>query len=413
MTILHILDHSVPLFSGYSFRSRSIVQFQKRLGMRPVVLTSPKHESDRDEVETIDGFLYYRTGRTLRRLPFVHELRLMTKMSARIAAVAQAEQARILHAHSPLLNGLPTLWAGRRLGLPVVYEARAFWEDAAVDHGTVREGSLPYRLTRALESWLFRKVDRVVTICEGMRQEIIQRGVNAERVALIPNGVDVEWFEPRSRSERLVQALGLNGDLVFGFIGSFYRYEGLCFLLGAFPALRQALPHAKLLLVGTGEEEAALRVMAAGLGDKVVFAGQVPHDQVREFYSVIDIFVCPRRRMRLTELVTPLKPLEAMAMGRPVLASDVGGLAELIQHDVTGLMFRAESPSSLVAEAVRIGSDSGLRSCLGERARTYVERERSWKHIVSRYLNIYRDLRSDVPNPEPGPRSWGSADGNG
>ncbi len=392
MTILHILDHSVPLFSGYSFRSRSIVRFQSQLGLRPVVLTSPKHGSQREEVQTIDGLPYYRTGPTGGRLPFVRELRLMLKMSARIAAVVRAEQARVLHAHSPLLNGLPALWAGRRLGLPVVYEARAFWEDAAVDHGTTREGSLRYRLSRSLESWLFRNVDRVVTICEGMRREIIQRGVAPERVAVIPNGVDLEWFGPRSRNEHVAHALGLDGGLVFGFIGSFYRYEGLRFLLRAFPAVRQALPRARLLLVGTGEEEGVLRAIAAGLGDTVIFAGQVPHDRVREFYSVIDVFVCPRRRMRLTELVTPLKPLEAMAMGRPLLASDVGGLAELIQHDVTGLLFHAESRASLVAEAVRIGKDSGLRSSLGERARRHVERERSWKQIVSGYLTLYEGL---------------------
>ena len=141
--------------------------------------------------------------------------------------------------------------------------------------------------------------------------------------------------------------------------------------------------------------------MAAGLGNRVVFAGQVPHDQVRDFYSLIDVFVCPRRRMRLTELVTPLKPLEAMAMGCPVLASDVGGLAELIRRDVTGLVFRAESRMSLVGEAARIGGDPELRRRLGAGARTHVERERSWKQIVSRYLNVYGELRADVLEPVP------------
>lgn len=393
MTILHILDHSVPVVSGYSFRSRSIVRFQTQLGLRPVVLTSPKHGSERDDVQMIDDLPYYRTGRIAGRAPFARELHLMLKMSARIAAVARAEGARILHAHSPLLNGLPALWAGRRLGLPVVYEARAFWEDAAVDHGTVREGSLRYRLSRALEGWLFRRADGVVTICEGMRQEIVRRGAAPERVTVVPNGVDVEWFEPRPRSEPLARALGLNGGPVFGFVGSFYRYEGLRFLLEAFPDLRRALPQTRLLLVGSGEEEATLRAMAADAGDAVIFAGQVPHEQVREFYSVMDVFVCPRRRMRLTELVTPLKPLEAMAMGRPVLASDVGGLAELIRQDVTGLMFRAESAASLLTEAVRLGADAGLRSCLGQGARKHAERERSWRQIVTRYVPLYERLR--------------------
>jgi hypothetical protein len=150
MKILHILDHSVPVFSGYSFRSRSIVQFQQELGLRPVILTSSKHGNEWDGVEVLEGLSYYRTARTTIRLPLAQELRQMTKLYARILAVARAEQPHILHAHSPVLNGLPALLAGRRLGLPVVYEARAYWEDAAVDHGTTREGSPRYQVSRAL-----------------------------------------------------------------------------------------------------------------------------------------------------------------------------------------------------------------------------------------------------------------------
>jgi len=397
-TILHVLDHSVPLFSGYSFRSRSIVRFQQAFGLRPVIVTSPKHGSETAGVEVIEGLPYHRTARTTTRVPLVRELQQMARLHARIVQVARGARPRILHAHSPVLNGLPALWAGRRLGVPVVYEARAFWEDAAVDHGTTRQGSARYRLSRALESWVFRKVDRAVVICQAMRQEIVERGVEPGRVTVVPNGVDVEWFKPQPRKEQVATALGLHGGTVFGFVGSFYHYEGLPFLLEAFPALRRQLPDARLLLVGAGEDEPLMRRTATGLEQSVVFAGQVPHDRVRDFYSLVDVFVCPRRRMRLTELVTPLKPLEAMAMGRPVLASDVGGLAELIEDDVTGLLFHAESAQSLVAQAARIGGDATLRRRLGAGARTHVERARSWRHIVSRYLDIYRELGADVPS---------------
>ena len=224
MTSLHILDHSVPLMSGYSSRSRSIVQFQERLGLRPVVLTSPKQGGGSDGVETIEGLPYYRTGRAGGRVPVLRELRQMLRMASRIATVARLEGASLLHAHSPVLNGLPALWAGRRLGIPVVYEARGLWEDAAVDHGTTREGSVRYRLSRALEGFVLRKADRVVTICEGMRQDFIRRGVSPDRVVVVPNGVDAESFQPRPRDEHLARTLGLDGGPVFGFIGSFYRY---------------------------------------------------------------------------------------------------------------------------------------------------------------------------------------------
>jgi PEP-CTERM/exosortase A-associated glycosyltransferase len=394
MTILHILDHSIPVFSGYSFRSRSIVRFQERLGLRPVVLTSPKQGNGSDGVETIEGLSYYRTGGSRGRLPFVRELGLMARLARRIAAVARAERAHLLHAHSPLLNGIPTLWAGRRLGLPVVYEARAFWEDAAVDHGTFREGSLRYRISRALETLLFWKADGIVTICEGMRREVVRRGVAPERVTVVENGVDVDWFAPHPRAEELAARLGLDGGPIFGFIGSFYHYEGLRFLMAALPELLRRMPQARLLLVGGGPDEPTLRATARAFGSSVIFAGQVPHAEIREYYSVIDVLLCPRRRMRLTELVTPLKPLEAMAMALPVLVSDVGGLAELVQHGVTGLTFPAESREGLVEQATRIGSDADLRKRLGERARAYVAEERTWARAVAKHPDLYAAAQS-------------------
>ena len=391
-TVLLVLDHSVPLHSGYSYRSQSIIEFQRRMGLRPVVLTSPKHGSAADGTDVIDGITYHRTGATGGRLPFVVELRQMVTMAQRIARVARAERAQLIHAHSPLLNGLPALWAGRRLGLPLVYEARAFWEDAAVDQRKFAEGSPRYRVSRALETYLFKHADRVVVICEGMRQEIVARGVDADRVTVVPNGVDTEWFQPVPRATALAERFGLGAGPTLGYFGSFYHYEGLRFLLETMPALRQRLPQLRLLLAGGGEEEPALRQLAAHLGDSVVFAGRIPHDQIRQFYSVIDVFVCPRRRMRLTELVTPLKPLEAMAMAKPVLASDVGGLAELIRHDETGLLFPAESRDEFVTGATRLGADRAVRERLGVNARAAVIDERNWGRSVANYAAPYAAL---------------------
>ncbi len=393
MTVLHILDHSVPIFSGYSFRSRSIVMFQRRLGLRPVVVTSPKHGSARNEVEQHDGISHHRTaamtGSGLSRTPFVRELLLMARLTKRVTQVARAEGSTLLHAHSPVLNGLPALWAGRRLGLPVVYEARAFWEDAAVDHGTYPEKSVRYRVARALETFLFRQADAVVTICEGMRSDLIARGVSRDRLSVVHNGVDTEWFHPMQRDPQISARLGLNGGPVFGFVGSFYRYEGLQFLLRAAPELIRRLPAARILLVGGGPDEDELRDLARPLGEAVAIPGRIPHAVIRQIYAAIDVFVCPRRRSRLTEMVTPLKPLEAMAMARPVLASDVGGLAELIQPEVTGLLFEADSPEAFVAQAVRTGKDRALQQRLGREARAYLVEHRSWERIISRYLEIY------------------------
>ena len=395
MKVLHILDHSVPVMSGYSTRSRNIVGFQRELGLTPVVVTSPKHPAPGPEREERHGIVYYRTGdgRAAETSGYAGSLSLMRRFAARIAEVARTEGASLLHAHSPVLNGLPALWVGRRLGIPVVYEARAFWEDAAVDHGTTREGSPRYRLTRGLETLLFRHADRVVVIAEGMRREIIRRGVEPGRIAVVGNGVDVNRFQPIGRNERLAGRLGINGELVFGFIGSFYHYEGLQFLVETLPRLRERVPGARLLLVGGGEDTAALREATAGSGGAILLPGQVPYEEVADYYSLIDVFVCPRKRMRLTELVTPLKPLEAMAMAKPVLASDVGGLSELIQHGSTGMLFRADDAASLVEQATHLASSQQLRVSLGLAARAHVERERSWARVVSRYLELYGSLR--------------------
>lgn len=388
--ILHVLDHSLPIGSGYSYRSRSIVQAQRRLGLEPVVLTSPKQGSERDSRDVVDDIVHYRTRSAGGQLPVLRELLLMRRLAARITQVARQERSQVIHAHSPLLNGVPALWAGRRLGVRTVYEVRTFWEDAAVSHGTHAETSLRYRASRALESMVLRRADAVVTICQGIRSEVIARGVPAGRVAIVPNGVDPDWFEARPRAGELAERLGLGHGPVFGYIGSFSFYEGLPFLVEAMGSLVRRIPGARLVLAGSGRDEEALRAAAKEAGPSVVMLGRVPQDQVRDLYTLLDVLVLPRRRMRITELVTPLKPLEAMAAGIPVLASDVGGHAELIADGQTGVLFKAESRDSLVEQAARLVGDPGLRRLLIDNARRWVREERTWDRSVAAYLPAYQ-----------------------
>jgi PEP-CTERM/exosortase A-associated glycosyltransferase len=273
-----------------------------------------------------------------------------------------------------------------------VYEARAFWEDAAVDHGTCSEGDLRYRLTRRLETFVFTRADRAVTICQGMRRELTERGIPGERILVMPNGVDTDYFRPQQRAEDLIERYQLREKAVIGFIGSFYHYEGLDFLLDAVPELVKRMPEVRILLVGGGKDDARLRARAKDLAQHVIFAGQVPHDEVKDYYSIMDVFVCPRRRMRLTELVTPLKPLEAMAMGRVVLASDVGGHLELIEHGKTGLIFKADDRDDFVRQALLACADRRVRCQIGGAARRYVEAERTWSRVVANYLPMYEAI---------------------
>lgn len=364
--------------------------FEKRLGLTPVVVTSPKHGSARDDYEVRDDIPHYRTGHCGGRLPFVREVRIMQRLAGRIVQVAREEGVSVIHAHSPLLNGLPALWAARRLGIRVVYEVRTFWEDAAVNHGSFAEGSPRYRISRALESILLRRADAVVAICAGIRAEVLARGVAPERVTVVPNGVDPKWLERRPRVEALAARFGLGRGPVFGYVGSFSHYEGLPFLVEAAPAFLERFPGSRLVIVGGGRDESQLREAMRHAGPSVVLIGRIPQDEVRDLYTLMDVLVLPRRRIRLTEMVTPLKPLEAMAAGLPVLASDIGGHTELIEDGQTGVLFKTESAEALVEQAARLAGQPELRRHVADNARRFVARERTWDRIVARYLPVYR-----------------------
>jgi PEP-CTERM/exosortase A-associated glycosyltransferase len=399
MKILHILDHSIPLHSGYTFRTVSILKAQRALGWETFHLTSPKHVNCTVDEEDVDGWHFYRTQEKVEpsRIPGVGEMRLMNATTRRLHALAERLRPDILHAHSPVLNAIPALRVGKRLGIPVVYEVRAFWEDAAVDHGTHAEWGLRYRMTRALETWALKRADHVTTICEGLRQDIVARGIPEDRVTVIPNAVDIEKFPIGGAADESLQTqLGLAGATVIGFIGSFYAYEGLDLLLDAFPRVLEAMPTARVLLVGGGPQDAALKAQAQRLGiaDKVVFTGRVPHADVNRYYDLVDILAYPRHSMRLTELVTPLKPLEAMAQARLLVASDVGGHRELIEHGVNGILFKAGSAAHLADAVIDLARARDLWPQLKLAGRTFVEQQRNWPVSVARYRPVYERLTS-------------------
>ena len=400
--ILHILDHSLPLHSGYTFRTLSILQEQRRLGWETTHLTGPKQGSGEELDETVDGWHFLRTphdGKGLRGLPGLAELAMMGSLTRRLEDIAKRIRPQLLHAHSPVLNAIPALRVGHRLGIPVLYEVRAFWEDAAVDHGRTREGALRYRLTRALETYALKHADAVTTICEGLRADIVSRGIDARKVTVVPNAVDVEKFVlGREPDESLRRQLGLDGAIVLGFIGSFYAYEGLALLLQALPRMLAVEPRVRVLFVGGGAEEANLKQIAARLSleDKVRFAGRVPHAEVQRYYDLIDVLVYPRLPMRLTELVTPLKPLEAMAQGRLLAASDVGGHRELIRDQETGVLFRAGDADALAAKVLELLVNRPRWAALRAAARHFVETERSWTSSVGRYRQPYHRLTGET-----------------
>ncbi|QNE31914.1 glycosyltransferase, exosortase A system-associated [Sphingomonas sp. NBWT7] len=394
MRILHVLDHGLPLQSGYTFRTRAIVKAQQARGWDVAAVTGPRYHVDAPAAERVDGIDFYRTAPAIRLPAPLGEMAEVAAFARRIAAVARDFGPDIIHAHSPVLGALAALPVARRTGLPLLYEIRAFWEDAAVGNGTGREGSVRYRLTRALESWAVARADAVAVICEGLKRDLIARGVADERIMVSPNGVDMTMFgAPPPRDRALGEMLGLDGEVI-GFIGSFYDYEGLDDLIAAMPALIERRPRAHLMLVGGGPMEATLRAQAAAssAADRIRFVGRVPHDEVERYYSLVDVLAYPRKRMRLTDLVTPLKPLEAMAQSRLVAASDVGGHRELIRDGETGTLFAADDPAAIAHALAGLLADRSGWAARRERARAFVERERNWSSNIARYEPVYQRL---------------------
>lgn len=395
LRILHVFDHSLPLHSGYTFRSANILREQRKRGWETFHLTSPKQVNCTVAEEEADGLRFYRTPQPTglaSRLPGLNQWALMQATEQRLLGLARELKPDILHAHSPVLNAFPALHVGKRLGIPVVYEIRAFWEDAAVDHGTQKEGGLRYRLTHAMETRAVGQADRVVTICAGLRDDLISRGIPSDKIGVVPNAVDIAHFSMSAGADPALKAqLGLTGCRVIGFLGSFYAYEGLDLLLQALPGVLAQAPDVRLLLVGGGPQEANLKAQAAALGvaDKVVFVGRVPHAEVGRYYDLVDLLAYPRHPMRLTELVTPLKPLEAMAQGHLLIASDVGGHKELIQDGATGVLFRAGDVDDLVVKALATLRLPDGGAAIRANGRRFVESERNWTRSIANYQAIY------------------------
>jgi PEP-CTERM/exosortase A-associated glycosyltransferase len=389
LRVLHVLDHSVPTHTGYAFRTLAILREQHKLGWETLQVTTPRQGESAAADEVVEGFRFLRTSGG-RKLGLAGELAATARA---VKAAVEAFRPDVIHAHSPVLTALPALLTAKTRGVPIVYEIRALWEDAAVDHGSTSADSPRYRVSRMLETFALRRVDHVTVICTGLRNEMATRGLSSADVTVIPNAVDVERFEfapdpdPEVRGE-----LELGDAPTIGFAGSFYGYEGLDYLLETVKLLRSRSMDVRAVLLGGGPEDERLRRRSneLGLDGSVRFLGRVDNARVRRYYGAIDVLVYPRRKTRLTDMVTPLKPLEAMAAGKLVLASDVGGHRELVRDGDTGTLFRADDVLALADAVSRLFADKAAWSAMRDRGRRYVTVERTWARSVAEYRGAYR-----------------------
>jgi len=312
----------------------------------------------------------------------LEELILLRRFERRILEVAEATGARLIHAHTPYRCGVPAIRAARRLGLPVVYEVRGIWEESGAAQGNFAIGSRKYRFWRRKEGEVVRQADVVVTICEQLRDEVIGRGVEPRRTVVVPNAVDPSIFSsPRTTSlEPEQHRAPPPGPCTLGYVGSIRRLEGVDQLVRAAGELARRSWDIRLLIVGEGPDLESLKRLAAseGLGARAVFCGRVPHREVQRYYREIDIFVISRPSLRVTRLVTPLKPLEAMALGKALVMPDLPALRELVSDGQTGLLYEVDNLDDLVDKCQRLIENPSLRESLALAASKEVQTRRTW-----------------------------------
>jgi len=408
MRVMHLLHRSAPGTHGYAVRSRQIVTSQLAKGLEPLVVTSPSQAPqgtlDPEGSEFIDGVRYFRTcGKALPptkevwdRSAFRAALRVAQNFFLLKTAISVARKYRpdVIHAHSPFTCGIIGNMVGRLFGIPTIYEMRGLWEDSHVGRSGFTERSLRYAGVRFLENLALRGADRCCVISEALKAEVQSRGVAPEKVVMVPNGVETRVFVPGEPNGSLRAMLGLEGVVTIGYIGSFFIYEGLDLLVEALPGLAADFPDLRLLLVGDGELMPTLKEMASkpDLAGRVIFTGRVRHEETPDYYRLCDLFVLPRRNTRETRLVTPLKPLEIMAMGKALIASDIGGHREMVEDGATGLLFRSEDVLDLQAKCRTVLTNEQLRRELAVTARRWVESHRDWGRLVDTYVELYVKL---------------------
>ncbi|MFB4305980.1 glycosyltransferase family 4 protein [Actinomadura sp. GTD37] len=393
--VLMFVTNALPCTNaGYTVRTHRIALAQRETGLDTHVVTRLGHPlgqgvGDARARVDVDGVPYHRL---LPWLPPGDPVRAVGKSADLAGRLVEELRPSVLHAVSNHLNAAVALELGRRHGVPVVYEVRGFLEDSWLSRDPAHRATDEfYRLTRELETRRMAEADAVVTLGEAMRAEIASRGVPEEKIFTVPNGVDEAFLEPLPDGRDLREELGIpETATVVGLTSSFYGYEGIDTLIDAAALLRDRGAPVTLLLVGDGPERGALERRAAGHGVHAVFTGRVPMESVRRYHAALDVFAVPRRADRVCQLVTPLKPIEAMAGGIPVIASDVKALREIVEPGVTGALTVPEDPESWANCLEDLAYSPELRQKIGRAARERVAAERTWRAVTRGYRAAYR-----------------------
>ena len=349
-------------------------------------------------VDVVDGVPYHRLSTT----PGIEKKSPITEYVDRyvgeLTRVARKQRPAVIHGASNHWNGLAAVSAANRLGIPSVYEVRGLWEVTRGSRDPEWAKGGMYRFMARMEADAAAHATHVLAITNALKDELVARGVDAEKITVVPNAVDADRFTPAARDTQLEEALGVRGKTVIGYIGSVLDYEGLELLIDAADVMHARREDFTVLIVGDGAELEKFQdlVRERELEDFVRFTGRVPHEQVERYYSLVDIAPFPRLPLPVCEMVSPLKPFEALAMGKAVVASDVAALAEIIEPGANGLLHRKGDTEDLVRHLEVLLEDPSLRAKLARQGREWVRENRQWSDMAEIVSSIYRELGAEA-----------------
>ena len=403
--VLYYASQSLPHHSsGYAIRTHWLVHALNQKNWDVTVQTRLGYPNDRADfvgaatvaaTAEIDGVSYHFTPDRKRGFAALDVPSYQAESVATLVRHAERHRPAIIHCASNYQCGLAGVEAACALAIPSIYEVRGLWHMTRGAEQPEYLDSDHFRLIQKLEVQAAASADHVFAITDAVKQILVRDGVPADSITILPNAVDTSRFVPRARNRALAQKWRVEGKRVIGYIGTLKDYEGLDYLLEAAALLRGRVgDEFCVLLVGDGPARVELTSLCKRLElqDIVRFVGRAPHAEIRDYYSLIDITAFPRRGLPVCEVVSPLKPFEAMATAKAVVASNVAALAEMVQPGETGLLHQKDDVESLCDQLERCLTEPGLTDRLGSTAREWVATHRSWSAIARRVDEVYRRL---------------------
>ena len=389
---IYLLHNCLPFHSGgYATRARGIVRGMENAGVKLTPLARLGYPADRGHAPETSLRTLSHQGLKYHFLSSEAEIDqadgpgFISEYAERIARFASRREPDFIQAASFYHNALAGRVAADRLGVPLIYEMRGleWFTRGSVDPAWF--DSEQGRMMRDLEVRAAMQADHVYAITRALADWLVEQGMPSERVSLLPNGCDPDDFRPLARSTTIADELGLGHDeFVVGYIGSIVFYEGVELAAEAVHRARRAGVRARMLIVGDGPYFERLKQILEdrALGDACIVTGRVPHDRIRDYYSIVDALVLPRRDLPVCNYISPLKPFEAMAMQKPLIASDVDAVSEILDASGAGLTFPAGDVEALTEVLIKASTERELLTARGVAGRRWVEAERNWDAIA-------------------------------